>query len=53
VGFEVADRDVAAASWEAEFDLVKRIPCDPLRASGLCIRGWVRGSLVTRRRMRW
>jgi predicted enzyme related to lactoylglutathione lyase len=34
VGFEVADCDVAAASWKAVFDLVKGISCDPLRASG-------------------
>jgi hypothetical protein len=34
VGFEVADCDVAAASWEAVFDFVKGISCDPLRASG-------------------
>jgi NAD(P)-dependent dehydrogenase (short-subunit alcohol dehydrogenase family) len=34
VGFEVADCDVAAASWEAVFDLVEGISCDPLRASG-------------------
>jgi hypothetical protein len=36
VSFEVADCDVAAASWEAVFDLVKGISCDPLRASGFC-----------------
>ena len=36
VGFEVADCDVAAAPWEAVFDLVKGISCDPLRASGFC-----------------
>ena len=30
----VADCDAAAASWEAVFDLVKGISCDPLRASG-------------------
>jgi hypothetical protein len=29
VGFEVADCDVAASSWEAVFDLVKGISCDP------------------------
>jgi len=47
VGFEVADCDVAAASREAVFDLVKGISCDPLRASGFCSCGWVRGSLVS------
>ena len=36
VGFEVADCDVAAAFWQAVFDLVKGFSCDPLRASGFC-----------------
>jgi hypothetical protein len=44
VGFEVADCDVAAASWEAVFDLVKGICRDPLRASGFCSCGWVRAA---------
>src|SRR5229473_6654428 len=38
---------LAAASREAVFDLVKGISCDPLRASGFCSCGWVRGSLVS------
>jgi hypothetical protein len=33
-GLRVADCDAAAASWEAVFDLVKGISCEPLRASG-------------------
>ena len=47
MGFEVADCDVAAASWEAVIDLVKGISCDPLRASWFCNCGQVRGSLAS------